>query len=96
MCSLDKGLPGMSQENRKAIRRALHASGFIYSSDGLPVCGCKVDDVSEGGAKLTLLADEKLPEDIIVSLSKDGKVRRHCRVVWTRGNKVGVRFKQQV
>jgi hypothetical protein len=83
----------MSRENRKNIRRPIYAASFIYTSDGWPICACQVEDVSEGGARLILPAIP-LPADIILSLSRNGKVRRLCEVVWSHEDKVGIRFKK--
>jgi hypothetical protein len=33
-----------------------------------------------------------LPAELVLSLAKDGKVRRHCELVWRKDNEVGVRF----
>jgi hypothetical protein len=83
----------MSQQKRKAIRRPLHAAAFLYTKAGWPICACELEDVSQAGAKLLLSTIEELPKELIVSLSRDGKVRRHCEVAWSNGNRVGVRFK---
>jgi hypothetical protein len=35
---------------------------------------------------------EEVPSEFLLAFSKDGNVRRLCRVVWRNGNTVGVRF----
>jgi hypothetical protein len=49
-------------------------------------------DVSDTGAKLLWTSTEEVPTEFILSLSKDGKVRRRCQVKWHEAQKVGVQF----
>jgi hypothetical protein len=49
-------------------------------------------DVSSGGARLAHSITDELPDQLLLSLSKDGAVRRRCQVAWRRENQLGVRF----
>jgi hypothetical protein len=49
-------------------------------------------DASASGAKIKLLASEELPVEFVLALSRDGKVRRKCQLVWQEGDMVGIRF----
>jgi hypothetical protein len=41
---------------------------------------------------LILSLSDKLPGQFILSLPRNGEVRRHCQVVWQAAKHVGVRF----
>ena len=82
----------MSGNSRKAPRKKIETEGFLYTVDGWPICECKTLDVSSGGAKIKLMVSEELPDAFLLSLSRDGKVRRHCELRWREGDIVGVRF----
>lgn len=81
----------MSGEKRKWPRKSINAGGFLYASDGQQIGACEVKDISGGGAMLVTMADE-LPAQFVLLLSRDGRVRRHCQIVWQTGKHVGVRF----
>ena len=82
----------MSKDNRKSPRKPMSAIAFIYTIDGWPVGACKTIDISEGGAKIMWPSSEEVPIEFFLSLSKDGKVRRHCQLKWRAGNEIGIRF----
>jgi hypothetical protein len=82
----------MAKEQRRKDRRTVKAVAFVYSLDGWPIGECKTLDVSETGAKLTWNSPEELPSEFLLSLSRDGKVRRSCHVKWREADKVGVKF----
>jgi hypothetical protein len=82
----------MSKDKRRKPRKMVSAVGFIYTIDGWPIGECKTLDISETGAKLIWTCGEEVPPEFLLSLSKDGKVRRHCHLKWHEGEKIGVRF----
>jgi hypothetical protein len=49
-------------------------------------------DVSTGGARLAHAIADEVPDQLLLTLSKDGAVRRRCQVAWRRENQLGVRF----
>jgi hypothetical protein len=49
-------------------------------------------DVSTGGARLAHSIAAELPDQLLLSLSKDGTVRRRCQIAWRTENQLGVRF----
>jgi len=83
----------MGREKRKSGRRPMNMVAYLYSSDGWPLGECKLLDVSNSGAKLALSMSEALPAELIVSLSRNGKVRRQCQLVWQKDDQIGVRFR---
>jgi PilZ domain len=82
----------MPSEQRQTPRRPFSANGFLYAPDGRAIGPCQVEDVSEGGAKLIHSADVELPLQFVLSLSRDGRVRRRCQIAWRAKHRLGVRF----
>ena len=83
----------MPGNKRKSPRRPLSMKAYLYTQDGWPLCECKLRDVSETGAQLTILPSDDLPDNFLLSLSRDGKVRRHCELIWRDGARVGAHFR---
>src|SRR5262249_49562347 len=89
---LSAGERGMSGEKRKWRRKPIGTGAFIYAFDGQGIGPCPVKDVSQGGAMLGRPPADELPRQVVLSLSRDGRVRRHCQVVWQSTDHIGVRF----
>jgi hypothetical protein len=55
---------------------------------------CTVEDISDGGAKLTV--DDSIEglalREFFLVLSSTGLAYRHCRLVWVNGDQIGVSF----
>ena len=58
---------------------------------------CVVEDISDGGAKLTVSGSiGNLPlQEFFLVLSSTGLAYRHCRLVWVNGEQIGVSFQQR-
>jgi hypothetical protein len=82
----------MPKEQRKALRRQVEALGFVYTTDGWPLGECRMINVSAGGARLGHSIAAELPDGFLLSLSKNGSVRRLCQVAWRGKSQIGVRF----
>ena len=82
----------MFSEHRRKPRKSINALAFIYTVEGRPIGACSTLDISETGAKLLWACAGELPPEFLLSLSKDGKVRRRCHLRWQEGDKIGVRF----
>jgi hypothetical protein len=82
----------MPKDQRKALRRQVDALGFLYTTDGQPLGECRMTDVSTGGARLVHSIAAELPEAFLLSLSKNGSVRRLCQIVWREKSQIGVSF----
>jgi len=65
---------------------------YLYSHDGWPLGECTVRDISATGAQLIAATNEEFPKALLLSLSRDGRVRRYCQVVWRTENRIGVHF----
>jgi hypothetical protein len=81
----------VGREQRKSPRKAVSTEAFIYTIDGWPVGSCGMLDASATGARLLLEADDA-PADFILALSRDGKLRRRCHLVWQKDDQIGVSF----
>jgi hypothetical protein len=82
-------------EKRMMRRHQLRYAAWVAVGDSSPAKGCTVADVSETGARLELDAPGELPKEFWLLLSRDGKVRRRCEVVWQSGDQVGARYLNQ-
>jgi len=85
----------MSANRRRAVRRAIGYSAKIVASDGSWDRDCRVLDVSQTGAKLSVEQATELPKDFILALSQHGTASRRCRVVWAGESEIGVTFERQ-
>jgi hypothetical protein len=81
----------MSREKRRYSRRQLDRAAWIRLGDGSTVL-CMIRDISEGGARLTGGGVHQVPDRFVLSLSKDHKVSRWCRVVRRTDQELGVTF----
>jgi hypothetical protein len=82
----------MGTEQRKWSRKSVIADAFLYACDGRPIGPCRLEDVSVGGAKLTHSIAEEIPAELVLSLSRNGQVRRRCQLAWQDKKRLGVRF----
>jgi len=55
---------------------------------------CVGDDISDGGAKLTVFGSiGKLPlQEFFLVLSSTGLAYRHCKLAWVNGEQIGVSY----
>ena len=81
----------MGKENRKSRRRAVHQPAIMLAGDGSLLGKCLMADVSAGGARLEQ-ATAEVPQQFVLVLSRDGRLRRRCQVTWQSGATIGVRF----
>jgi hypothetical protein len=82
----------MSRNKRKDERRAATMAAYLYSVDGWPLGEGKLKDISRSGAKLVHELAEEMPREFLLSLSRNGQVRRRCHVMWQKDDQVGVCF----
>src|SRR5690348_15805928 len=83
-------------EKRGSVRVAFEASieARMMAVDGTWHRPCRIQDISDAGAKLTLEDSiERLPlTEFFLVLSSTGVAYRHCNLVWINGNEIGVAF----
>jgi hypothetical protein len=53
---------------------------------------CTLQNLSLRGGEVVVSSDIVLPKEFALRLTQDGKIRRGCKVVWRRGDRVGVSF----
>jgi len=82
----------MSANLRKSSRRRVKVVAYLYTHDGWPIGECEMRDISSGGAQIATKNLEELPNAFLLSLSRNGVVRRHCHLVWRGDETAGVKF----
>jgi hypothetical protein len=83
-------------EQRKTHRVRFESSvpARMMGIDGTWQRECMVDDISDGGAKLTVSGSiGNLPlQEFFLVLSSTGLAYRHCKLAWVNGEQIGVSF----
>lgn len=82
----------MGREHRKSLRRVVCLPAAMLNGDESILGICTMLDVSAGGAKIKLRAATEVPNEFILLLSKNGKVRRRCRVSRRTETEIAVQF----
>ena len=80
----------MSEERRQQTRVQWVSPGKIELGDGSPDLICLVHDLSNGGAKLSSVVSENLPDIFKLCLAPSRGSARECRAVWRSKRSVGV------
>jgi hypothetical protein len=75
------------EENRTAPRRRTLKAGTISFGGG--AIDCTVRNFSDAGAALDVVSPVGIPERFTLLMEAD---QRHCRVVWRKEKRIGVRF----
>ncbi len=78
-------------ERRTSPRKTLTRAGAIRPSTSQSASNCVVCDVSNGGARLFTFRNYNKGEKIEVLIHNDD-APRHCEVMWSRDEFIGVRF----
>jgi hypothetical protein len=79
-------------ERRQCLRLGITIPALIYTGAGIPVCPCTVLDMSQGGGRIRLEANARVPDHFVLLFTNAGTVRRACRVVWRHDGYLGVAF----
>ena len=87
----------MSEAEKRQTRRVHFESSVparMMGIDGTWQRECMVDDISDGGAKLTVCGSiGNLPlQEFFLVLSSTGLAYRHCKLAWVNGEQIGVSF----
>ena len=82
---------------RRMLDRVPLACGYtarIMAIDGTWQRDCRIGDVSDIGAKLTLLGSTAGLDvrEFFLMLSATGNAHRRCERIWVQGDEIGVRF----
>jgi hypothetical protein len=86
--SVQETIPGRERrsEERQFIGNPLVK---LDPGEGRPPLACFVWDISERGARLKLSQVIELPKTVGVLI---GNVRKDARVVWSKGDQIGLEF----
>jgi hypothetical protein len=79
-------------EQRRDRRYYVAQGARIAGADGGILTTCRILDISARGARLEMDALDTVPDDFILLLSRDGRLRRQCLTVWRSETAIGVEF----
>jgi hypothetical protein len=79
------------QERRQSIRGRTYLGARIVFNHRYSTTDCLVRDLSADGAKLTISAAVTVPAELDLEFGQSRETRR-IRVVWRRGDELGVVF----
>ena len=82
----------MSDERRQHLRVEWVSPGTIYTGDGAGGRACIVSNLSNGGAKLTAIRADGMPDEFMLSLNPRRGPSRKCHVIWRSKHALGVEF----
>jgi hypothetical protein len=82
---------------RRTFDRVQFGRGYtarIMAIDGTWERDCRIGDVSDTGAKLTIRGsvDGIDTSEFLLALSPTGSAQRRCERIWLNGDEIGVRF----
>jgi hypothetical protein len=78
-------------DKRQSARRAI--AHTVYMATGLgPPLKCRMKDVSEFGARITVSDPRSAPQEFLILLNDD--LLRWCQVMWRPENEIGIKFVQ--
>jgi hypothetical protein len=83
-------------ESRKHRRVDLSYGARVLGPQADLICDCAIVDVSQGGARIAVLAVEMVPDEFLLTFSASSDVSRRCRVAWRRDEEIGVTFVKAV
>jgi hypothetical protein len=80
-------------ERRKVTREDVATRAFIFCGARRTVLDCTALNLSRRGGKIALDRLFALPRRFVLSFD-DFCTARNCQLIWSKGNFVGVRFRQ--
>jgi hypothetical protein len=83
-------------ESRKHRRVDLSYVARVLSLKAELICDCAIIDVSQGGARVAVLAADMVPDEFLLAFSPKSDVTRKCKVAWRKDDEVGVTFLKTV
>jgi hypothetical protein len=85
----------MSADKRRVPRKFLKYPARIEAGDGTVLRECLLADISQSGARIKIKPGDSLPNRFTLLLGSPSGARRQCRVVWRRGDEIGVEFNKE-
>lgn len=77
---------------RKKRQSCRYSAAILTGNKNGALIACNISDISENGAKLIIEASRPLPPNFILLLTRNGRARRYCRLVWQDKTNAGVEF----
>jgi hypothetical protein len=78
------------EERRQYTRYQANIPAKIDPGCGSVLQECVLTNISQGGARITIEAPEKLPDQFVVVLAPS--VHRDCKIIWRSDSQVGIEF----
>jgi hypothetical protein len=79
-------------KQRQSPRHRENRRAWVDVDNGSRPLDCAIWDLSEAGVRFTIETPSRVPFDFFLVLSKDGKDRRRCQVIWRSDDQVGACF----
>jgi len=79
-------------ESRKHRRVDLSYVARVMNLEAELICDCALVDVSQGGARIAVLAADMVPDEFLLAFSAKSDVTRKCKVAWRKEGEIGVIF----
>ena len=83
------GMRLFGSKKPREVRRRFDETAWISIDGAFGLQECRVLDFSAGGAQIQ--SSEPVPDAFVLSFSRERRGRR-CKVVWRKGQRIGVRF----
>jgi hypothetical protein len=80
----------MDERRKKQRQRTLKAAKIIFN-DRRSILDCTARDITDDGACLIVGSLAGVPDAFELQVPVDN-LRRHCRVMWKRSGRIGIRF----
>ena len=77
---------------RQFPRHREDRDAWVDANNGSQPLDCTIWDMSEAGVRITIDAPMSVPREFTLVMSRDGKVRRRCRVIWRSHDQIGACF----
>jgi len=77
---------------RDDTRKTLIYSCWVDGGPGQLAVECRLQNISQTGAKLIIEGLVQISDVFILYLTRDGNVGRKCKVAWRRENEIGFEF----
>jgi hypothetical protein len=81
----------VSRERRKNFRIEWNSAATLYDRHGRRTRPCIVDNFSNGGAKISGIRPETVPDEFMLRITPHSPPRK-CHVIWRSADALGVEF----
>ncbi len=78
-------------KQRRSPRQRENRRAWV-EANGVRLLDCTLWDISEAGVRFTIETPSRVPFEFLLVLSKDGKDRRRCQVIWRSEDQIGACF----